>query len=252
MWHAANDFEPNAVQQDECAHRRAPGEQGLQQFVAEDDHIASLRSVQFIQPASLLEGKITYFAELGLRAQDFSARVGEFADLVQVGARNQRAGISDMRAFADIHVVLVGEQIRTGGVHAALYGGRAPREDKHDVLAELGQLALVAGAEAFAHTYQKQQRSHTPGDAEHGEERTQLVCPQAAEDLREDVQNHPHNRETLYLFGCRMIDTSDWHIKMGRPADGKSGARAGCGHRSERETRACHENRLGSRPPLPR
>ena len=48
--------------------------------------------------------------------------------------------------------------------------GRAPGKDKHDVFAELGHLALVARAEAFAYSDQQQQRSDPPGDAEHGEE----------------------------------------------------------------------------------
>ena len=40
-----------------------------------------LRAVQFIQPASFLEGKVTDLVQLRLDAQDFSAGVGEFADL---------------------------------------------------------------------------------------------------------------------------------------------------------------------------
>ena len=155
--HAANDFKPDAIQQDKCAYRGPPGKQGLQQLVTEDDHISSLRSVHFIEPASLLEREITYPVKLRLRTQDFATGVGEFAHLVQVGARKQRAGVADVWSFlTDIYVVLVGKQIGTGGVHAALYRWRAPGKDKHDVLAELGQLALVAGAEAFAHAHQQQ------------------------------------------------------------------------------------------------
>src|ERR1700731_438370 len=56
----ANHLEPEAVQKDESAQRRAAGEEGFQQFAAEDDHIASLRFVHFIEPSPLLEGKITY------------------------------------------------------------------------------------------------------------------------------------------------------------------------------------------------
>ena len=54
-------------------------------------------------------------------------------------------------------------------------------------------VALVSRTEAFAQTDQQQQRSDSPGNAEHGEERAQLVGPQGAEDLRQDVQDHPHN-----------------------------------------------------------
>ena len=48
--------------------------------------------------------------------------------------------------------------------------GARPGKMKHDVFAELGQFALVARAEAFAHADQQQQGSHAPGDAEHGQE----------------------------------------------------------------------------------
>src|SRR5205085_12328694 len=78
--HAANDFEPEPVQQDERANRRTAGEQGFQQFVAEDDHIAPLRQVHFIKPPSLFEREITDLVELRLYAQNLAAGVGEFAD----------------------------------------------------------------------------------------------------------------------------------------------------------------------------
>src|SRR5258708_39127126 len=53
----------------------------------------------------------------------------------------------------------------------SLYRWRAPGKDKHDVLTELGQLALVARAETFAHAHQQQQRPYSPRDAKHCEER---------------------------------------------------------------------------------
>ena len=56
------------------ANRGTSGKQGLQQFVAQDDHIAPLRSVQFIEPAPFLEGKITDLVQLRLDAQNFAVR----------------------------------------------------------------------------------------------------------------------------------------------------------------------------------
>src|SRR6266699_154814 len=38
-----------------------------------------------------------------------------------------------------------------------------------------------------------------PGDPEHGENRAQLVRPEVAKDLREDVKRGAHHRETLYI-----------------------------------------------------
>src|SRR5258708_5222839 len=138
---------------------------------------------------------------------------------MQVGARKHGAGIADVWSLrADIDVVLVGQQIGTGGVHAALYRWRSTRKEKHDVPAELSQLALVARAEALAHPHQQKQRPHAPRNPEHRQERAQLVRPQVAEDLREDVQNRAHNRETFYRVGRCTIDTSDSTVKHCEPS----------------------------------
>ena len=75
-----------------------------------------------------------------------------------------------MRGFTDVEIIGVGQQISAGGVHVALDRRRAPGEKKHDVFAELGHLALIARAEAFADAYQQQQRSHPPRNSEHGKE----------------------------------------------------------------------------------
>ena len=56
----------------------------------------------------------------------------------------------------------------------------------------LRKAALVAGSEAFAEADQQEQGTDPPGDAEHGEERTQFVRPEGAENLRENVEHHLH------------------------------------------------------------
>ncbi len=90
---------------------------------------------------------------------------------------------------ADVEVVAIGEVIVASGIHVALDSGSAAGKDHHDVLAELGEVALVAGAEAFAEADEEQKRTDSPGDAEHGEKGTQLVRPKGAENLREDVDD---------------------------------------------------------------
>src|SRR6185295_6315573 len=126
--------------------------------------------------------------KLGLDSKYLASRASKFAHFAQVGAGDYRAGIANVGSLGtNLFVVLIGEQIRPGRVHAALHGGGAPGKDEDNVLAELGQLALVAGAEALAHAYQQEQRSHAPSNTEHGEERAQLVSPQVAEDLNENV-----------------------------------------------------------------
>ena len=53
---------------------------------------------------------------------------------------------------------------------------------------------MLAGAETFAEPHQHQQRADAPGDAEHGEERAQLVGRDGAEDLAEDVREALHEQ----------------------------------------------------------
>ena len=56
----------------------------------------------------------------------------------------------------------------------------------------IGQILLLAGAEALAQANQQQQRTHSPGDAEHGEKGAQLVRPQGAQHFREHVEGASH------------------------------------------------------------
>src|SRR5262249_22187130 len=69
---------------------------------------------------------------------------------------------------------------------------RTARPDEHDVLAELIELLLIPRAESLAQPHQQQQRPDPPGDSEHGQERAQLVSPQRAQGLCEDLKNKPH------------------------------------------------------------
>ena len=196
----ADHFKPDVVEQDGGANRGSSGEQVPGQFIAQHDDVAFLRFVQAIEPASLLEGKKPDLVELRFHADNLSVGTGEFTHRAHVIASQHRRSLANVGSFlADVGVVLIGKQIVAGGVHAAGDHGRTAGEDKHDVLPVFGQPALVSRAEPFAQADQQQQRSHTPGHAEHGEERAQLVGPQSAEDLREDVQDHPHNQGTLYL-----------------------------------------------------
>jgi len=119
MRHAAHHFKTDAIEEDECPNCGTAGKQDLQQFVPQHDYIAPLQSIQFIEPAAFLEGKVTDLIQLRLGAQNFPAASGEFADLVQIAAGNDGAGIADICGLPDIEVVLIGEQIRTGRAHVA-------------------------------------------------------------------------------------------------------------------------------------
>jgi hypothetical protein len=63
--------------------------------------------------------------------------------------------------------------------------GAVPHHD--EVVAESGQLLVLPGAKALAQADQHQQRSHSPRNAEHGEEAAQLVRQDGTKDLPESV-----------------------------------------------------------------
>ena len=84
----------------------------------------------------------------------------------------------------------VGEGELVGGHAGVLVGqrGDGSAEDHDDVGAELGEAAALSGAEALAKADEQEQRGDSPGDAEHGEERAQLVGRDRLVDLIEDVE----------------------------------------------------------------
>src|ERR1035441_2057075 len=130
-------------------------------------------------------------------------------------------GANVRRFLADVEVILISEPVLAGGVHAARNGRSAAGEEHHDVFAEIREVALVAGAEALAEADQQEERADSPGNAEHGEERTQLVRPEGAENLRENVEHHLHgvitreHRGGFWLFA--LSSQQPWSlIKKGR------------------------------------
>ena len=74
--------------------------------------------------------------------------------------------------------------------------GSASGEEHHDVLAVFRQVALVPSAEALAQPDQQQQGTDTPGDAKHGEERTQFVRPEGSKNLCENIEHHLHSNNS--------------------------------------------------------
>lgn len=78
------------------------------------------------------------------------------------------------------------------GVHASLHSRSAAGKNHDDVLADFGEISLAAGAETFTEANEKQERTDSPGDSEHGEERTQFMRPEGAEDLRDYVDDELH------------------------------------------------------------
>ncbi len=91
-------------------------------------------------------------------------------------------------------------------------GGDGTAREHDDVDAELGQAAPLAGTEALAQANQQQQRGHAPGDAEHGEERPQLVGGDGVEDLREDVEKGAHGG--VRWSACSLDGSTQFHTRQ--------------------------------------
>ena len=86
-----------------------------------------------------------------LDAGKLAVGAGELADGAHVTARKNGGGGANVGSvLANVEIILIGEPVVAGGVHASLYHRGATGEDEHDVFAEFVEFALVAGAEAFS------------------------------------------------------------------------------------------------------
>jgi hypothetical protein len=189
--------EAQPVDQHERTQRGPAREQRFQQLVSQHDHIASLNSIQIVEPPPFLQRQITDLVQLGLRSQDLAAPAGKFADLVQIPPRNEWNRIPDMSRQLDIAVVLRGQKIRLRRAHISLHRRRPPGKQEHDVLPKLRQFPLVARPEAFTHANQQQKRAHPPGDAKHREKGPQFMSPKVPKYLSENVRKRAHKERDV-------------------------------------------------------
>src|ERR1019366_2601802 len=176
------------------------------------DDVAFLTLVEVVEPASQLEREEEDSSVLRFGASEQATGAGKLADGMHVaGDEDGTDGANVRRFLADVEVILISEPVLAGGVHAARNGRSAAGEEHHDVFAEIREVALVAGAEALAEADQQEERADSPGNAEHGEERTQLVRPEGAENLRENVEHHLHgvitreHRGGFWLFALSNL-----------------------------------------------
>src|ERR1039457_5481203 len=75
---------------------------------------------------------------------------------------------------------VVSQLIQVAGTHVASHRRGPAGKHEHDVFAHRVQFFPVPGAESLAQPDQQEQRSHPPGDPEHGQERADLMRPQGA------------------------------------------------------------------------
>ena len=132
----ADDFEAMAIEQNERADGGTSGKKVAGHLIAENDDVAFLSFVEVVEPASLLQREEADSVVLRFGAGELAAGAGELADRMHVvGGENGSDGPNVRRFLADVEVVLVGEPVLAGGVHAARNRGSAAGEDQHDVFA---------------------------------------------------------------------------------------------------------------------
>ena len=118
------------------------------------------------------------FVVLRHDAEDLAVGAGVLADGADVFTAQYRRYVAHrLGIVADGEVVTVVELVGARRDLAAGHCRYLPAEDEHDILADIVELASLAGAKALTHAHQQQQRTHAPGDAEHGQKRAQLVRP---------------------------------------------------------------------------
>ncbi len=77
------------------------------------------------------------------------------------------------------------------GMHSPCLQAGAAMEDDHHVFAKSSRLFFLTFAQAFASRHHQHDRHNSPGNAKHGEECTEFVCPQGSHDIDNEVsQGH--------------------------------------------------------------
>ena len=204
-----DNFEADAIEQDGRANGRASREYVLQKLPADNGHSARFGIVLIVEPAARANGNIADLVVLGRNAEDLSVGGTIIADGANVLAVEYRGKILERASLAaDGEVILISEMVSAAGLSAAFDGGDAAGEGEHDVLAEILQLLRLPAAEALAQPDQQEQRSDAPGNAEHGEERAELVGPEGGQRLANDFDEHPHGlvHEVWFTAGRLMSE----------------------------------------------
>ena len=206
----ADDGEAGSVEGDPVAERRMAGKEKLGAFLAEDNDAVLVANVVGADETTLGKGHPADVFEIRLDPEHLAPSGFVLALLLDVAAIDERGRVADVGGLgADGLNVGEGEVV---GTHAAVLAGdgrdvAVPQHD--DVVAELGELALLAGAEAFAHGDEQQHGADTPGDAEHGEERAELVGADGQKNLSESVAEALHGAAFRYEDGGFRVPVRD-------------------------------------------
>jgi hypothetical protein len=200
----ADDGEGGAVDGDRLADQRVAGKEQMSGLEAEHGDAAALGNIGGVNEAAFLHLDEAHIGEIGLDACDLRGSVGPRADLVEILPIEDGGDGAQFGQLAHVRFILRGELIGTHG--GVLVGQRGDGGVEHhdDVVADAGQVAPLATAKAFAQTDQNEQRTDSPGNAEHGEEGAQLVGHHGPEDFTENVAKTLHKRTRTRLGKARL------------------------------------------------
>src|SRR5271169_131965 len=189
-----DNLEADAIEQNGRAYGRTAGEYVFQQLPADHGHSPRLGIVLVIEPAAGADGHIADLVVFRRNAEDLAIGGPVVADGANVLAVEYRGKILERaRLAANGEIILISEMVSAAGLRAAFDRGDTPGEAEHDVLAKILELPRLPAAKALAQANQQEQRSHAPGDAEHGKERPQLMGPERGQRLANDFDEHPHS-----------------------------------------------------------
>ncbi len=152
-----DDVKTNFVQQQRSPDRWAAGKDVLEQFPSHHGNPAMLRVVFIVEPATRSDGDISDLVIDRRHAKHLAVGGSVVADRANVLAIDHwRKHAQRVGFIANREVIVVGEMIGLARLQAARHGGNPSGENKHNVLAKIGQLFRLPATEAFPQPHKKQ------------------------------------------------------------------------------------------------
>ena len=187
--HHANDEIRNSVQVDIFANGISSfGEELFGSVRSKESYAAAFALIIPVIEPTRTDGQTTNVAKLGIRTGDQKRSVVVIAvstDIALLQFRNCVLAVRPFRLYRlNIGVFPMHNFARAGS--SRLKAG-SPVEDNHDVLAQVTGLYFLAFAQPLSRRHHEYDGDDSPSNAEHGQERPQLVSPERAEDIADKV-----------------------------------------------------------------
>ena len=191
MRHHSDDNIRNLVQIQVLPNRIATREQLFGSIGPQKSHPTSLSLIIPVIETSLANAQTTNFAKLWIRSRHQQC-------CIVIGAMGTHRVLLQFRnrIFAvrrlGLHERYVGV-LPVNGAPGALSPGLqagAPVKHDHDVLTQILGLIFLPFAQAFSGGNHQHNRHDPPGNSEHREESAQLMRPQGAENVANEIAQH--------------------------------------------------------------